>query len=105
VTNLGGTSAHELVDALLAALRTLHHLVGAKNQTFKFFAALLANILENGHLQFSFKDGRVQPTDHLEAKIKSGYLALRLLLLKSTDLVYLKYNIFFHKNIHCRKFF
>jgi radical SAM superfamily enzyme with C-terminal helix-hairpin-helix motif len=51
VTNLGGTSAHELVDALLAALRTLHHLVGAKNQTFKFFAALLANILENGHCQ------------------------------------------------------
>jgi hypothetical protein len=86
VPHLGGTGAHELIDALLAALRALHHFVGAKNQTFKFFAALLANILENGHCQSPLRTAGANQQITLRAKIKSGYLALRLLLIiKTTD--------------------
>jgi hypothetical protein len=81
VTNLGSTGAHELVDALLAAIRTLHHFVGAENQTFKFLAALLAHVLENGHDKSPLRTGGASGLITMRAKNKERSLALRLILL------------------------
>jgi hypothetical protein len=49
IAHFGGTSTHQLVDALLTALRTLNHLVAPKDQAFKLLAAILTKKLKNWH--------------------------------------------------------
>jgi hypothetical protein len=77
--HLGGTGAHQLVDALLAAFRTLHHLVAPKDQAFKFLIALLTMKLKNWHTN-SLMGNRVvtSPRQREDKNKERFYLALWL---------------------------
>jgi hypothetical protein len=70
MTHLGGTTAHQLVDALFAAIRALDHLVGPEDQAFKCLIALLTMKLKNWH-GHSFMGNRLLRLS-LKTKIKSG---------------------------------
>jgi hypothetical protein len=69
--HLGSTTAHQLVDALLAALRTLDDLVAPKDQALKFLIALLTIKLKNGHTHSLMGNLMLHRRGGVKTKIKS----------------------------------
>jgi hypothetical protein len=72
IPHFGGTTAHQLVDALLAAIRALDFLVGLEDQAFKCLIALLTMKLKNWHFHSLMGNCRLYFRLSMKTKIKSG---------------------------------